>query len=518
LRDAITKAAALGLTGDPATDHFLNRVRQLDAEQRARDEAELMRLAALSPLEYDRARAAAAEGLGCRTETLDREVARRRPTEAATGQGQPLHLPEIEPADHPVNGEALLTQLTAAIERHVVLPAHASVAIALWILWSHVYNAFDIAPRLALLSPEKRCGKTTLLRLLAALTPKPLLASNVTPAALFRTIETASPTLLVDEFDSFGVENEELRGLLNSGHNRDSAFIVRVCGDDHEPRKFSTWAPIVIAAIGSLPDTILDRSIVVPMRRKLPSEKIAKLTDTAKDCLRVLARSAARWAKDREADLRQARPDVPAELNDRGQDNWYPLLCVAHVIGGEWPERARQAAVALSGTDDPTSTKTELLADIRAVFEATGADRLSSVDLCDRLAALQDRPWAEWRRGKPLTPAQLARLLKPFGVSSRNLKQPDGSVLKGYEAADFNDTFNRYLPFSPESPLSKRYRATSRASSGVPPLFQSATREAGSVSENARNPSIHAAGSAVAFPTPLFQGEEGILEVDDDVP
>ena len=87
----------------------------------------------------------------------------------------------------------------------------------------------------------------------------PLLSGNITPAALFRAVEAWKPTLLIDEADTFAKMSDELRGILNAGHTRDTAFVVRAEGDSNEPRMFSTWAPKMVAAIGRLPDTIEDR-------------------------------------------------------------------------------------------------------------------------------------------------------------------------------------------------------------------------------------------------------------------
>src|SRR5262249_61522438 len=97
------------------------------------------------------------------------------------------------------------------------------------------------------------------------------------------------PCLLVDEADSFLRDNEEIRGVVNSGHARDGA-VIRNVGDDHEPREFSTWAPVAIACIGKLPGTIEDRSIVVPMRRRRPAERIDRLRLDRLDAFLPLAR------------------------------------------------------------------------------------------------------------------------------------------------------------------------------------------------------------------------------------
>ena len=109
-----------------------------------------------------------------------------------------------------------------------------------------------VSPRLGITSPTPGCGKTTLLDWLAGVTPRSLEAVNVSPAAVYRVIEMARPTLLIDEADSFLRDNEELRGVLNSGHRR-GGHVIRTVGEDFEPRAFSTFSPCAIALIGRLP-------------------------------------------------------------------------------------------------------------------------------------------------------------------------------------------------------------------------------------------------------------------------
>jgi putative DNA primase/helicase len=500
----------------------VRKVQMADQGAVSGDEDALLRLAALSPLEYDRVRKDEARNLKVKIATLDREVAARRPRdEQDAGAGRALSLPEVEPWPEPVDGAALVSDVVTVIRRHIRLPPCAAEAIALWVLWAYLIDLFDIAARLALLSPEMRCGKTTLIEILSFLIQRALLASGITPSAIFRTIEAVKPTLLIDEADTFIEGNEELRGILNSGHTRATATIIRTVGDDFEPRAFSTWCPMVLAAIGSLPATIQDRSIVIPMQRKVPEEQVesfprsGKRAATLRAELHKLAQQIKRWTVDHASVLVDAEPVIPDGLHDRAADNWQPLLAIADEIGGDWPERARTAATALSGDASTVSEsiKVQLLADIRSLFEEKKWDRVASKTLCYELAAMEERPWAEWRKSNPMSPAQLARTLKPFGVSSRNLKQPDGSVLRGYLLTDFEEAFTRYVPSSTENPVSKRYRATSRSQSGDPPLFRSATEAAGSVSENRTNPAPDATSSAVAAQNPLFGEDEEIIEV-----
>ncbi|MBM3566047.1 MAG: DUF3631 domain-containing protein, partial [Alphaproteobacteria bacterium] len=307
-------------------------------------EAEISRLAALPPIEYQTQRKTAAKRLGgMRASALDDFVkAKREENSPAPSKSNALELPTPEPWPDPVEGAALLSNMTAAIRRHVVMEEGAPEIVAFWVIYAHALDAFGISPRLSITSPEKGCGKTTALDVVGRLVPRPLHVANISAAAIFRTIEAAQPTLLIDEGDTFLKDNDEIRGILNSGHRKSAAFVVRTVGDDHEPRKFSTWAATAIAMIGRLPDTLEVRSVPVRLRRRLDSETIESLRGDKASHLDVLGRMAARWALDNFEAIRAADPVMPDGIINRAADNWRPILAIADVAGGEWPERMRQ--------------------------------------------------------------------------------------------------------------------------------------------------------------------------------
>ena len=511
------------LMSDPAVREHepgaVHKEPEKEAPTPSPDDAKLDELATLSPLEYDRIRKNEAKKLGVRVGTLDKEIQSRSPhPEDGATSGSPLTLPEIEPWPESVDGQALIEEVVSLMRRYLSLPKHAADAIALWVVWSWLIDSFDVAPRLALLSPEKRCGKTTLLELLAALTNRALLASSITPAAIFRTIEAASPTLLIDEGDTFVTQNEALRGILNSGHTRASAQIVRCVGDEHEPRVFSTWCPMVLAAIGSLPNTVEDRSIIVPMQRKAPGEAVSPFprggtrARALRSELHTLAQKVRRWIEDHAGSLVESEPTVPKELHDRAADNWRPLFAIADEIGGAWPGKAREAATALSGGEvcDRESMKVQLLDDIRTLFEANSWDRIKSRDLCFHLADMEERPWRDWHGGTPITPNQLARALRPFEVTSRTLRFADDHRAKGYLKTDFTDIFSRYLP---ELTCSEGDSVTDRHQSEDEPLPQSVTTSSCHGSENAPNPAPDAHCHGVTDQNPILPDGEEVIDM-----
>jgi Protein of unknown function (DUF3631) len=476
--------------------------------------AEIARLAGLPRIEYGRERKPAAQRLGCPVAILDQAVAAERTNGGAVaGQGRPLDLHEPEPWPESVEGAALLNTLAAAVRRHVVIGGAEADAAALWVLAVHAFDAFAIFPRLFVTAPEKQCGKSTLLDVLSRLVPKPLGASGITAAALFRIIEAARPTLLLDEADSYARDNEDLRGVLDAGHRRDGV-VIRTVGEDHEPRQFSAWAPVALAAIGHLPGTIEDRSIRIELRRRRPDEPLEPLRLDRAGRLEELARMAARWAADHATELAAADPAMPAGIYNRAADNWRPPLAVADLAGSPWPERARRAAIELTGDgDDQSSIRVPLLADIRAAFAAKGVDRLSSDELASYLSGLDDRPWPEYRAGKPISKAQVAHLLKPLKVSSGTIRLPDGSTPKGYYLAAFRDPFARYLPAeNATTPQPQHFRSFGAN-------FKTLHGKGCGVSEAPETPSVSAACGVVAVCEPgaddgEFEECAAILEYD----
>jgi hypothetical protein len=408
--------------------------------------AEIERLAKLSPIQYDRERKDVAEKLGIeRVSTLDRVVqAARYSNDDTRRQGRPLELPEIKPWPGAVIGSELLDQIVVCLREYLILPSGSAEIIALWVLHTHVFDCFTITPRLAITSPEKMCGKTTLLDVINELVARPLPTSNASTSAVFRIIEMKAPTLLIDEADTFLKDNDELRGVLNTGHRR-GGQVTRTVGDNFEPRQFTTWSPAAIAMIGRLPDTLDDRSITIRLRRRKPTERIRAFRSDRAGELKVLAQKAARWALDNRETLTAADPET-GELVNRAADNWRILFAIADAAGGVWPRLTRSTAESAEATKEDQSIRAMLLSDIRDVFtERPHSDRISSNELAATLGAMEGRPWADWRNGKPMTANGLARMLGPFGILP-STKRAGSDTFKGYLYSDFTDAFASYLP------------------------------------------------------------------------
>ena len=355
-----------------------------------------------------------------------------------------------------VTGHDLLDELRNFIARFCVFPDdHCLTAVTLWAAHAHIVEHFHITPRLALLSPDPQSGKTRVLEVLDLLVPESMLSICASPAAIFRTLSQSQITLLFDEADTVWSgrgkddNHEDLRSLLNAGYKR-GATIPRCVGPQHEVTHFNVFCAVALAGIGELPDTIMSRSIIIKMQRRAPSEKVdpfrtrrhASIGHAYRDRL-------AEWAESVGETTGQAWPEIPDGIVDRNEEIWEPLLAVADVAGGDWPEKARIACVTLckSAEDRRVSLGIRLLGDLRILFGEK--DSMTSGTLLDLLASEHsgldaDAPWAELY-GKPINARKLAELLRPYGIKPRKVKI-DGSSLQGYRREDLWDSWRRWLP------------------------------------------------------------------------
>lgn len=420
-------------------------------------EAEIIRLAQYDKRDYALCRQSTADKFGIKVTALDEfvndEIQKHQPHKDCN-PGQTIALSQIVPWPEKIDPANLLSELTRTIEKYVVIGEHEATATALWIVFTHCFDGASISPLLYICSPEKRCGKTTLLSLIHSLVCRPLPAANITAAATFRVIETYKPTLLLDEVDTFiNDKSSELAGVINSGHTPSLAFSLRVVGEKQEVKAFSTWCPKCLAGIGgSMPDTTKDRSIFIKLRPKLKNEKIEKLRRVNKSEILDLQRKCARFAIDN-TDVYKTVPAIPIELNDRASDSWEHLFQIASVAGDDWLKKATDAALAISGVDVEHENKSlgiELLEDIQNIFDGKykNAMNITTAELIEALCADDESPWATFNKyGKDpkITARHLSTKLKPYGISSINLNRGRERP-KGYLKSAFKDAFSRYIP------------------------------------------------------------------------
>lgn len=413
-------------------------------------QATIDRLATLSELEYELERTETAKSLNnMSARSLDKLVKNARSKlEYETSDSLVV---DTKPYAEPVLDIALIVSLIYQIlDDHIACTDAVKVAVTLWILMTWVIPASHILPIAWINAPEKRCGKSTLLTLMSRMSKRSLSTSNITGSALFRSIESFKPTLFIDEIDTFINDNEGIRGVLNAGHSRDNPYIIRCTGDDNEPVPFNVFGAKAISGIGRIPDTLVDRSIPLTLRRKMRDETKNRVRDLPTDITNTIQSKLSRWSDDNLQAVKDARPVLPVTINDRAQDNWEILLKIALVLGDGWLERAYRACIEISGSDsDEPSLNEQLLADIQTVFNLNETNRLLSKRLLAGLCRDPEMIWSTLNHGKPITLPQISKRLSGFRISSKCMRTIDVNGKeargRGYDINDFRDAFSRYL-------------------------------------------------------------------------
>jgi putative DNA primase/helicase len=343
-------------------------------------------------------------------------------------------------------------EITSIVRRFATMPSYGETLFTLWVAMTHLAGELDCMPMLFVTSPAPNCGKSTVLDLVERFAAKPLVGSNASAAALFRIIEQEAPTLILDEVDTYMKTDESIRGIINSGHTRRGAFVLR-CDKSGEgefsAKRFSTWCPKALGGIGHLPHTIEDRSLIIQMERKLPGEMSIEplrqfhFFDATRERLATWAQAAGPALVE---SIKRGRPEMPAGLSNRAADNWEPLFVIAALAGGLWPALARGAVADYVKTISPNlSYGLELLNDLRDVFAKTNLEAMPTGTLVEMLIGDDARPWVECNHGKPMTGRTLAKMLKPYGIYPQVLWS-DGSTIRGYQRAPFASVWERYLP------------------------------------------------------------------------
>ena len=343
----------------------------------------------------------------------------------------------------------IVFELMKFLRRYVVMERPHLIVIALWIIHTHAMEASQQTPYLAVTSPEKQCGKSRLLEVLELLVNEPWPLTQPSEAVLYRTIEHKRPTLLFDEIDTIfnprsAERYEGIRALLNSGHRR-GVKVPRCVGTSLQIVEFSTFGPKVLAGIGTLPDTIADRSIPIRLKRKTSTEKVARFRRRdIEEEVDLLRNQVVVWVLSNVEQLTAARPKMPEQLSDRMQEGCECLVAIADSMGcGESARRALVSLLTSERLDSTESNRLRLLADIRIVFQRSSS-KIFTTDLLESLAHLDESPWGSWY-GRGIDDRDLGTLLKPYAISSTTVRRGD-RVAKGYKREDFHDAWTRYLP------------------------------------------------------------------------
>ena len=363
----------------------------------------------------------------------------------------------------PVPLATLLDETATLLARYVVFSSPAQcTAAALWVAHAHAIAAADVTGYLAVLSPEKRCGKSRLLELLELLVPAAWLVTRPSEATLFRVLAAEQATLLIDEVDKLfhGKAGDPVAdgvcAVLNSGYRR-GATVPRCVPPSMRVKRFAVFGAKALGGIGHLPDTVADRSIPIRLQRKKADELVSRwrrrvVVPGAKGLQQRLAN----WAVSAIPVLGAMETEAPGALHDRAGEIWEPLLSIADLAGGEWPHRARRAALILhEGEPDTESDKVLLLGVFRDLFTTAAKDRIFTADLLRALVEREEGPWGEWwsrdvAAAKPDeapngAAGKLAGLLRPFGIVPRTVRDGERKG-RGYLLSDCTDAFARYLP------------------------------------------------------------------------
>ena len=368
------------------------------------------------------------------------------------------------------DGVAILNEIKAYMSRFISYPSDdCAIAHTLWVAHTHLMDAWDSTPRLAVLSPEPGSGKSRVLEVSELLVPRPVEAVNVTPAYLFRKVsdEAGRPTILYDEIDTvFGPkakDNEEIRGLLNAGHRKHSVAgrcVVR--GKEVHTEEIPAYCAVAMAGLGALPDTILTRSVVIRMRRRAPGETVEpyrrRIVLQEAEALRERLNfwMASKWDK-----LSNHFPELPPSIVDRDADVWESLIAIADAAGGKWSKEARVSAVSLvsHSKGGAPSMGIQLLTDLRYVFG--NYETMFTTQIITDLCNISESPWGEYK-GKQISARQLANLLKPYDIHSKQVRVGTGTS-KGYHREDLQDAWDRYLGAPPYESETKETNETNNA-------------------------------------------------------
>lgn len=361
-----------------------------------------------------------------------------------------LQLVESAPLWEPTDsrGETLLQAVEDFVRRFVILPEDSSLPIAAWVLATHTYKSFEAFPYVCIISPTKGCGKTRSTEVLSLLTANAYRTVNISEAALFRLIEEHEPTLILDEAEALTGKSdraEAIRALLNAG-NRRNTTVPRCVGTGHELKLFTIYCPKVIVAIGTCPDTIRDRSILLLMQKKKPGEVVGRfLPRRVGPEAEGLRKELAAFISRHKTEVEQAYESLDLDfLEDRDAEAWEPLFAVLKVADPSRWDELRRCAIKLTTEkaerDVDESFGLRLLTDLNTIWPE-GQSAIFTADVIQSLKGIEDSPWAN---EVELTPRKLARLLRPFCVEPKQVRVEDRTA-KGYDRTELEVAFSRYL-------------------------------------------------------------------------
>jgi hypothetical protein len=354
----------------------------------------------------------------------------------------------------------MLDSIVSYLRQYLICDDHQYTILALWIVHTWSSQEFPTAAYLDIRSPEPQSGKTRCMELLRKFCHWPWFAAGASTATITQQLlkqRTKEEIEVEDDFVFFNPpychllddchhtflpsERQPLVAMLNSGSRRSGRYMLG-------SQEYGLFAPKAFAGNAALPRSLASRCIPIVLRRKKPTEIVARFNPDAPaspalanllDWLDMVSDNP-QWIGEF---ANETPSDLPANLTAHQQDCAEPLIHIADVIGGPWPARARVAIAAAFELAD-SSLSLQILQDVRTCFQINrNPDYLATRDLLKALAEFDDRPWASWSRtsGK-----RLASLLQPFGIRSVTIKIAPDQGIKGYRLEHLQDAWDRYLP------------------------------------------------------------------------
>jgi putative DNA primase/helicase len=312
-------------------------------------------------------------------------------------------------------------------------------------MFAWIHSVAVHSPNLDVTSPVPDCGKTTLLGVLSYLTPRPYKVVEITCGNLHRIVDRHHPTLFVDEADNLLLQ-KELRAILNASWTKGTKVPRMTNGQLHE---YDVFCPKIICGKSLvMADTTATRGILIKLWPKLPDEEVDDFDHEDNAEFVVLRRKLTRWTQDNIARLKAARPIMPTGFDNRLAKNWKLLFAVADLAGGDYPQRARTAAIKLSHKRLAPSEGLRLFEVLDPMVR--NRDVIPSAEIIERLTAAEDSEWREYGRGRePISQRGLAMLLEQFDIGPPGVIHPSrrsDDSRRGYRCDQIRAVIARLLP------------------------------------------------------------------------
>jgi hypothetical protein len=379
--------------------------------------------------------------------------------DAATAPPPPPPDPRNVDPSEPTEANVTVLDLvrTMAEDYFIFESPHEYVAYALWVAHTHVYERYEVTPRLVVTSPTSGCGKSVVLKVADRLVARSEKSDNWTAASMYDAAHHDRKTLGLDEADNYDFDTKgALRAIFNSGYAKGGTFTRKI---GKQRIAFRTHVPLIMASIGvltppgTLPPPLMRRSIIILMKKHRNKKRRFIANDTPE--LNLVYQHLWKWVRELKLNL---DPDLPDELlraDPSVADNWRVMISIADACSRAWGRLAREAAIFFARGGRHEDPVVALLRDIRTVFDTRGIDRISIKALLAALHDMESGYWTEFcgvkrnRLPHKLTETELRAMLRPHGIFTRSIwpqkGQPGDKSAKGYHDSDFEPVWRAYL-------------------------------------------------------------------------